>query len=341
VWNVQSAGLVTFKLEDGRLRAPYQDVFVELDVPRFLGSASVLQVRRSYTSESTLGYYGLGNASSAVLPAGAPATYFLYGRVHPSVNVDLRWRLVDHVAAHLAARYTQNWLKVADGSRLAQDLESGNAEVKRLLGTTGPDGVALFSYGLQWDDRDSEVSTHRGSLHEALVRLSPGGTDAFPYRHGQANVDSRSFVDLWPGHMVLAVRGVVDVLFGDPPLYELARFDDSHAIGGPQGVRGVPAQRCYGKLKVFGNAEIRTDVASFRALGKAMILGLVGFFDAGRVWADLTPQPQLDGTGVGLKYGVGGGIRLQSGEAFVLRADVAWSPDARPVGAYFAAGQTF
>jgi hypothetical protein len=38
---------------------------------------------------------------------------------------------------------------------------------------------------------------------------------------------------------------------------------------------------------------------------------------------------------------VGGGLRLQSGDAFVLRGDVAWSPDARPIGAYFAVGHTF
>jgi len=76
-----------------------------------------------------------------------------------------------------------------------------------------------------------------------------------------------------------------------------------------------------------------------------MIFGIVGFADAGRVWADTSFHPELDGTGIGLKYGVGGGLRLQSGSSFVLRADVAWSPDARalgsPVGGYFAAGQMF
>ena len=61
----------------------------------------------------------------------------------------------------------------------------------------------------------------------------------------------------------------------------------------------------------------------------------------GQVWADTSPQPQLDGTGIGLHYGTGVGVRLQSGETFVLRGDVAHSPDAHPVGAYFSAGQTF
>jgi outer membrane translocation and assembly module TamA len=76
-------------------------------------------------------------------------------------------------------------------------------------------------------------------------------------------------------------------------------------------------------------------------LGKALTLGVVPFFDAGRVWADTKPQPELDGQGVGLKYGAGGGLRLQSGSSFLIRLDVAASPDASPVSGYFSAGQMF
>jgi hypothetical protein len=59
------------------------------------------------------------------------------------------------------------------------------------------------------------------------------------------------------------------------------------------------------------------------------------------VWADTRPQPALDGTGLGLKYGVGGGLRLGSGGSFVLRGDIAWSPDATPIGGYLIAGEIF
>jgi hypothetical protein len=55
----------------------------------------------------------------------------------------------------------------------------------------------------------------------------------------------------------------------------------------------------------------------------------------------LHAHPELDGTGLGLKYGVGTGLRFQEGRTFVVRADLAWSPDARPIGGYFAAGQIF
>jgi hemolysin activation/secretion protein len=141
--------------------------------------------------------------------------------------------------------------------------------------------------------------------------------------------------------VTVAGRIVGDILFGDPPFAELPRFEDTYAVGGSNGVRGVPQERYCGKVKVFGNVEVRTRVFDFRFLSKPMSVGFEVFFDGGRVWADTGPQPGLDGTGFGLKYGVGGGLRLASGSAFVLRADVAWSPDATPIGAYVSAGEMF
>ena len=342
VWNLSSAGLVTFKPSpDGAIKLPYQDLWIRLTIPRVLNRGARLEVRPSYTWESTLGYYGIGNATTDRRPAGTDDSYFWYERLHPSINVTLWWRILDHLAAMSSVRYTLNFIRVPDGTKLAQDLRTASDEVKSLLGPTDPHSVLLFSYGLQWDDRDSEVSPRTGSFVEAVVRLSPGGIRPFPRRYGQAGVAYRRFIPLGSKRTVLALRGVADLLFGAPPFYELARFNDTYAIGGSEGVRGVPAQRYYGKVKAFGNVEVRQDVASFQWLGKPMDLALAAFFDGGRVWAEPQAHPELDGTGIGLKYGVGGGLRLQSGVAFVLRADVAWSPDARPLGAYFAAGQEF
>ena len=341
LWNIESGAFISFKSSSDGWKVPFQDFYLKITLPRFLGSGSQLEIRPSYTWESTLGYYGLGNAAAAAAPPGSSDSYSWYGRLHPALDLQERWALADHVAALAGARYIQNWLQVREGSRLATDIESGSAEVRSLIGPTAPHGVALFSYGIQWDDRDSQVSTQRGTFSEAQMRLSPGGAGSFPYRYGQGSVVSRVFIPIWRNHITLALRAVGDILFGNPPFYELSRFDDTYALGGPNGVRGIPAQRYYGKVKLFGNIELRNELFSFHALGKPLRAGFILFFDGGRVWADTSGHPQLDGSGLGLKYGTGGGLRLQSGETFVLRADVAWSPDANPVGAYFAAGQMF
>jgi hemolysin activation/secretion protein len=75
---------------------------------------------------------------------------------------------------------------------------------------------------------------------------------------------------------------------------------------------------------------------------KLLVLSVAAFLDGGRVWTEISQaHPELDGGGLGIKYGVGGGLRLQEGQTFVVRADIAWSPDATPIGAYFAAGEIF
>ncbi len=341
LWNIRSASLFTFKVNEETLRVPYQDISLRLTVPRLFGSRTRLDVVGAYTWETQVRYYGLGNASQNQMPPGAPVDYHRYARLHPQIDVDLRFRIVDHVALHIGARYVQNWIDIPERSRLREDLASNDPDVVRLLGSTRDHAVVLGKVGVQWDDRDNEVSPHRGSYHTADLRLSPGRSTFFPYPYGEAAFIARTFIPIWKPRITLALRAVANVLFGDPPFYELARYEDLYAFGSSTGVRGVPGQRYYGKMKFFGNAELRTELFDFRALGKKMIFGVTGFFDAGRVFADTAFRPALDGRDLGIKYGAGGGLRLQSGSAFVVRADMAWSPDADPVGAYFSAGQAF
>lgn len=341
VWNIDSSGLVTFKYRSGEgISAPMQDLYARLTVPRLFGSSLRLELRPSYTYE-LIDYFGMGNASTKDAPIGAPSDYFKYERGHPQFDVDVKWRIVDHLAGRTGFRYIHNWIHTSSDSRLLQDQLTGSDEVRRLVGFTGSHEVVLFKYGLQWDTRDNETSSHQGWLHTADVKLSPGGTQTFPFRYGEATVNLRAFIPLCKPRWTLALRVVGDWMFGTPPFYELARFDDTFAIGGAKGVRGVPAQRYYGKVKVFGNVELRIEVLALRAFGKPVVLGVIPFFDAGRLWADNRYNPDLDGRGIGLKYGAGGGLSLQSGASFVLRADVAVSPDAAPASGYFSAGQAF
>jgi outer membrane protein assembly factor BamA len=340
VWNLEFTAFATFKASDG-IQMPYQDTYFKLTVPAFFSPAVRLELRPSYTWESNLGYYGVGNASTDAVPPGADSTYDQYGRRHAAVDVAFSWRIVDHLAAIGAIRYTQNWLEIAPNSKLAQDIAHGSDVVKSLIGPTDPHAVALFRYGLQWDDRDSEVSPHAGQLHRALVYLSPGGQWPFPYRYGNISLESRVFVPV-DARDTLALRAVGDLLFGQAPFYELSRYDDTYALGGPLGVRGVPGQRYSGKVKVFGNIEWRRTLTTAQAVGKNLRFELALFADGGRVWSELPAQPELDGSGLGLKYGLGAGLHIASGGTFVLRVlDVAWSPDAHPVGLYCTGGEAF
>jgi len=340
LWNVESAGLVSFGIKDGAADIPYTDVYAKLTIPRLLERPIDFEARPSYTDEKSLYYYGMGNASSAVPPGGRSSAFFQYSRVHPSLLADVRVKVFDHVGAILGLRCTASWFDVPSGSKLAEDMQSGSPAVQKIIGVTAPSLVALFIYGIQVDTRDSEVTPHKGTFDEAKFKWSPGGDQTLPFRYGEASINLRGYVPI-SSRVTLAARIIGDVLLGDPPFAELPRFEDTYAVGGSNGVRGVPAQRYYGKVKAIGNIEGRARLFDFRALSKPMSFGFEAFLDGGRVWTDTKPHPELDGTGLGLKYGVGVGLRLTSGSAFVLRADVAWSPDAAPIGAYVSAGEMF
>jgi hypothetical protein len=346
LWRVESVSLVTFKT-DPKLEFPYIDSYLLLSLPHAVKKRLGLEFRVSYTREQALKYYGIGNASEvpAGLELGDPR--FEYGREHPSFRLRSESRFFGGALLIVGFAYTHNWITVPPGTLLADDRESDNARVRQALQPTEEEhGVAEFTYGLGWDDRDNRVSPTSGHYHTATIVLAPGGIPAVPQSWARLDGTFRFYVPLVTRRLTLAVRAAGDLLLGDPPFYELPRSDESNAIGGARGVRGVPAQRYYGKIKIFSNFELRSRILDFSLFGQKDALGAVAFADAGRLWSDYPPDPELDGeftvkNGFGLKYGLGGGLRLYGGTSFVVRADVAWSPDARPIGGYLGAGEAF
>jgi hypothetical protein len=96
------------------------------------------------------------------------------------------------------------------------------------------------------------------------------------------------------------------------------------------------------------NLEVRgTPFPRFTILGQRFRIGTTVFFDAGRVWSDYAVISPADGNTLGLKYGVGGGLFIQWGEAAIFRFEAAYSPDATsenplvPIGIYVSDGLMF
>jgi outer membrane protein assembly factor BamA len=341
---LEAGGIATFKRVSGAWEAPYQDFYLLWTDPHLVRDRLRLELRPSYTGEANQLYYGIGNGTAA--PERGPAgqseqDYFQYGRLHPTLLARLRATIGGGFFAQTGIALTYNRIDIHPESKLEIDVNAADAPMRGSFRGSDEHAVALFEYALVYDTRDDETATHEGAHHQMKLRLSPGGSTAFPYRYGQFNVIARFYTTPVPRWLTFAARVVGDAQFGDPPFYEMARYEDTFAVGGGKGVRGVPAQRYYGKVKAFANLEARSEVLSVRVGAKDYSLGVVAFVDGGRVWADWSYRPELDGTGIGLKWGVGGGLRFQQGSAFVVRGDVAWSPDARPIGAYFTAGQLF
>ncbi|HVR63269.1 MAG TPA: BamA/TamA family outer membrane protein [Polyangia bacterium] len=345
-WRLEASAFLSFKLRanaQGRQTVilPYQDYVLALTIPRIgPGNRVRLDVRPSFTDE-ILRYYGIGNASPP-LAANEREASVEYRRFHPAFSVEARVHLFDAFYLSAGSTTTYNRLTVPADTRLARDQSMGAPEIRTLISSTAPHYLEILATEASWDTRDDEIVTRHGSFHALRLAVSPHGGATLPYGFERITAVARFYrtpVERW---LTISWRVVGDTLIGDPPLYELARFDDTPAIGGLRAVRGVPAQRYHGKVKAFGNVELVSELYAFTIKRKQLVLGAAAFFDAGRNWTELgRSHPELDGTGIGLKYGVGGGLRLQEGRTFLLRLDIAWSPDASPVGAYFAAGQIF
>lgn len=340
-WKIEDAVFVTFKRRGDGLIIPFIDVFARLTLPRIgPGGRFRLEVRPSYTDERTLGYYGIGNASTE--PAGLPDAATEYRRTHPSLGVKLRVHLLERLFLSVGSVSTGSWLTVRQDSFLAREQATGSPTTRRLLGSFASHALQLIDLGVEYDTRDEETATGRGHYHMLLARVSPALGAFMPYQYVQLNATFRFYSNPIPRWLFLSFRLVGDIFLGDPPFYELARFENTPAIGGGKAIRGIPAQRYHGKVKLFQNLEARSEILPFRIRNKLFVLGVAAFFDAGRSWTEpFTAHPDLDGRGWGLKYGVGGGPRLQQGKTFIVRADLAWSPDARPLGAYVDAAQVF
>ncbi|MFZ5891374.1 MAG: BamA/TamA family outer membrane protein [Myxococcota bacterium] len=336
---IEAATAITFKRPEDSWKVPYTDAYLLIDAPHVVPERIRLRLRLSYTREQRLPYSGLGNASTPVPEAQDEQSR--YSRIHPTADLRTELRLTKAFHLLLGVNFTPNWLEVPTQSRLAQEMREGTPAVRQLLGNAQNHSVLLFSYGASFDTRDDLVNPRSG-LHMTLrADLAPGESGGFRHRWARTNANFRSFIPLIESRLTFAGRVVADLLFGDAPFYELPRYDQTSAIGGVSGVRGIPAQRYYGKIKTFANLELRSELVRVSLFGKRTSFGLTGFFDTGRVWADYESHPELDGTSLGLKFGTGAGLRVSSGKSFVLRFDVAWSRESSPVSAYLVSGHAF
>lgn len=344
-WNLESGGFIGFRKSEegggiGGFQAAYQDIYLLFTAPQLANKRLRLEMRASYTREVAQRFYGIGNAS--VAPEETVPSRDFYERTHPTGLARLRVRGPAHFYIEGGGAYTYNALVVKPTTLLGMQMQSDDPKLRSVLGDARSHGVVQLEGALIYDTRDSEISPQKGLYHEVRLRWSPSVGSHLPYAYEQLNATLRGYLTLWPKRVVIAGRIVYDQLIGDPPFYELARYAaDTFALGGTKGVRGIPAGRYYGKVKLFSNWEVRTEVVHFTIKNKPYALGVVGFYDVGRLWSDTAAETRFDGTGWNLKYGVGGGLRLAQGQTFVVRADIAWSPDAHPISGYVSAGHAF
>lgn len=338
-WKLEALAFVTIK-SSPNLHTVFHDDYLKLELPRLAGNRVRLTTMVGFSRHSNTGYYGLGNL--APVRAVTDPRYHQYDRIYPQALVRTRIALWGAFELMLGGSVTYNWVDVYEESKLAEDLASDASPSRDRLSGVDDHVDVVVDLGVVWDTLDHAFTPSDGYFHELSFRLAPtAGSDA---RYAGATLALRLYRRLVGRRLVLAARVLLDVLLGDAPLYELARhggLSPAPAPGGGQAVRGIPAFRYHGKIKLLSNLELRGFLPRMTVLGQRVQLGGTCFVDSGRVWSDFDAPAALDGRGLGIKSGVGAGLRLLWGGSLLLRADVAWSADADPVGVYFNVNHAF
>ncbi|MCB9640661.1 MAG: BamA/TamA family outer membrane protein [Myxococcales bacterium] len=368
-WRLRFQAQVTTRLDAaGGLEFPYQSHYVLLDLPQ-VREGMRLQIRAEFRRFSTAGYFGLGNASPAqepwlaIDPGKLPEAYRAarrfqqYDRIYPLLSLAARsllWRREkQRLEVFFSGELTYNWITAYPGSRLEEDVCESLKDTTRgrvlrgLLKGLAPHLLLLLGVGLLWDTRDHELNPTHGAFHEISVRGSPGVDARLAFAGSYATM--RWYHALLGRYLVLAWRLMADVLWGTVPFYLLAEhggFSSSGTLGSGDGLRAMPLGRIHGKIKVLGSIELRSSFWAFRLFGLRMWLGAAIFCDVGRAWLDVSPEASLFDRAVGVdpwwgwKVAGGGGLRLQWGEAIMVRLDLGYS-NTGDFGFYLGTGHAF
>ncbi len=328
---------------------PTHDHFIRFDLPGLLDGNFRITPRVFYYKAITDGYYGLGNDSQYIEPDeddDEAARRNQFKREVPGARILLRYTISDNFSIFTEPYFGYQQYETYPGSLLEEQFQAGDDEI---FGK-GDNALLQLILGAAYDSRDHEVVPTRGMFHDISVRGSSGKMTGADHDYWGANVTTRFYFPLLPPYLVPTARVMGDLLQGDVPLHLLSRSEGIQSIrapGGKNAIRGVPAGRYHGKVKVLADVELRSMFYRFNIGSADFALGAAAFFDTGRIWADLEENPDLDGDGLGLKFGTGGGPRIQWGESVIIRLDFAYSPvaaemsDDFPLGIYLETGEAF
>ncbi|HEV2750834.1 MAG TPA: BamA/TamA family outer membrane protein [Gemmatimonadales bacterium] len=257
-------------------------------------AALTLSARR----DNRLGYYGIGNDTRySVDSVNTVGTHFYrVSRERLAARATVQRRLVGRLRILAGGAITRTDFRALPGpSVFRTDLAAGTVDP-----STVPFTDKVARVGIVLDTRESEVDPHTGVLVEALFASGTGYTRTM----GDVRLQVRPVQPL-----VLAGRLAAEGMGGNPPVAVQQEMESSErafvAVGGYNSLRAFYDGRFTGPGKLLGGLEARYAVF---AVGDAVELKVVAFYDAGRVFG---PGEAVRLTTTGLHQSGGGEVALR------------------------------
>ncbi len=136
-------------------------------------------------------------------------------------------------------------------------------------------GARLF---ITADTRDNKVLPTKGVFWQTSFRYLSGLNDA-SYDFTQLNSDLTFYFNI-NNRFVIANR------LGGGHNFDDFEFYQAQYLGSEDNLRGYRKYRFAGRSKLYNNFELRIRLANFKTYLFPGSLGLLGFYDTGRIWAE-------------------------------------------------------
>lgn len=279
--------LVSGALKTGSFKVDYEGHWREL-----IGKADLVVSAYAFVPNNTQNFFGLGNGSEfdESLSSGYYRARFNLYEVEPSLQ----------------------WTKETSYFKIGPSLQYYSLDPSKNQGRLILDEESLKSYdryhidenkafaGLvseyRIDNRDNQLIPTRGGFFNTKVRAYAGLNE-----YSNSFVQVRSNIGVYKGFannaIIIANRLGGGVTFGKPAFYQ-ALF-----LGGQDNLLGTRKYRYAGDHLFYNNLEARIRLARVGSFILPGQLGLVGFYDIGKVWAENYNTKALHQTyGGGLYY---------------------------------------
>lgn len=245
---------------------------------------------------NTTNFFGYGGAS--VYDKNQPGQYRYYRARYNlgDISMLLRKRFSPKVTMSLGPTYQFFDLDPNDKNNMNRYIV--------MTGMNGLDPNTLFEkqsyfggkFMLTADTRNNPALPSRGVFWNSSLRYLSGLNDA-SYNVTQLNSEFTFYLQLSPKTLVLVNRFGGGHNFGDFEFYQ------AQYLGSEDNLRGYRKYRFAGRSKLFNNTELRIRLASFRTYLFPGSLGILGFYDTGRVWDDNNSSSKwLSGYGGGFWF---------------------------------------
>ncbi|WP_437921948.1 BamA/TamA family outer membrane protein [Sphingobacterium sp. LRF_L2] len=267
-------------------------------------------------------FFGFGNETRFEKGEGKGIRYYRNRYDLASAEVLLDFNPVKELHIKYGSLSTfYNSSEEANNGRFFQDFHASQPDV----GVFGTKFFTGASVSLDYDSRDQKDNAKKG-IHW-LSKLHWQGEIGGDQRNHVYLSNAFSFYkSLFNERFVFANRTGLDAVWGNPYFFQYAQ------LGGERNLRGYNSRRFTGNTMAYNNAELRAKLFSFDSYLVPGTVGLIGFYDIGRVWEKNERSKTWH-------QGYGGGLYLIPADLMVIQA--AWGISKEAVLPYINIGLRF